>query len=276
MEEDKIQQIVEQVVDIATVYGIRILAALAIFIIGRIVASTVAKGVRRALTRGNTDPTLIGFVANLVRFAILAFTMIAVLGRLGVETGSFVAVVGAAGLAIGLALQGSLSNFASGVLLLVFRPIKVGDYVEAGGTSGSVKEIGIFTTVLHPPDNKKVICPNSQVTGGTITNYSANDTRRVDMVAGIGYGDDIPKAKSVLERIVNEHQLVLNDPAPVVEVSELADSSVNFVVRPWVKTGDYWRVKFDVTASIKAEFDKEGISIPFPQQDVHMHQANGN
>ena len=152
----------------------------------------------------------------------------------------------------------------------------MGDYVEAGGTSGSVKDIGIFTTTLHTPDNKKVIVPNAQVTSDTITNYSANDTRRVDLVAGIGYSDDIPKAKAVLERIAKEHELTLDDPAPMIELSNLGDSSVDFVVRPWVKTADYWRVYFDLTERIKMEFDKEGISIPFPQRDVHLFQESSN
>jgi small conductance mechanosensitive channel len=215
-------------------------------------------------------------VASLVRFGILAFTFIAVLSKLGVQTTSFVAVLGAAGLAVGLALQGSLGNFASGVLLLLFRPIKKGDFVEAGGTSGSVNEISVFTTILMTPDNKKVIVPNSQVTGGIIINYSATGTRRVDLVAGIGYSDDIAKAKEVLKRIVAAHPAILPEPAPVIEVAELGDSSVNLVVRPWVNSGDYWRVYWDLTESIKLEFDKEGISIPFPQRDVHLFQESAS
>lgn len=276
MENVDVAAITQQIVTAVSTYGLRVLAAILIFIIGRIIAGVVAGGVRKAMTKGNVDETLIGFVAGLVRAAIMAFTIIAILSKLGVETTSFAAVIAAAGLAIGLSLQGSLSNFASGVLLLLFRPFGKGDYVEAGGTSGSVQNIGIFTTVMHTPDNKKVIVPNSQITGGTITNYSANDTRRVDLVAGIGYGDDIMKARQVLERILDSHELVLKDPAPVIEVGSLGDSSVNLLVRPWVKTADYWRVYWDVTQAIKLEFDKEGISIPFPQRDVHLFQENSN
>lgn len=274
MENVNLDSILNGAVDLVSVYGIRVLTAIVILILGRIAANVVAGGVRKAMGRGEADPTLIGFIASLVRIGILAFTFIAVLGRLGIGTASFVAVLGAAGLAVGFALQGSLSNFASGVMLLIFRPFKVGDFVEAGGTSGSVQLIGIFTTTLHTPDNKKIIVPNAQITGATITNYSANDKRRVDLVAGIGYGDDIAKAKAVLDRILASHPKVLEDPAPVVEVVALADSSVNFVVRPWAATADYWTVHFDVTRAIKEEFDKEGISIPFPQQDVHMHQVS--
>jgi len=274
MENINFDVILDYVVEFVSVYGIRVLAAVVILIVGRIAANVVAGAVRKAMNRGQVDPTLIGFVASLVRIAILAFTFIAVLGRLGIGTASFVAVIGAAGLAVGFALQGSLSNFASGVMLLIFRPFRVGDFVEAGGTSGSVQLIGIFTTTLHTPDNKKVIVPNGQITGATITNFSANDKRRVDLVAGIGYGDDIAKAKAVLDRILADHPKVLKDPAPVVEVVALADSSVNFVVRPWAATADYWAVHFDVTRAIKEEFDREGISIPFPQRDVHLHQTN--
>ncbi len=274
MENINVDLLGQQIIEVISKYGLRVIAAFAILILGRILANILARASRKGMERAKVDDTLIGFVSGLVRAAILAFTVIAMLSKLGVQTTSFVAVIGAAGLAVGLALQGSLSNFASGVLLLIFRPFKKGDFVEAGGSSGSVQEIGIFTTVLHTPDNKKVIVPNSEITGGVITNYSANDTRRIDMVAGIGYGDDIAKAKAVLERIVHSHELVLGNPAPVIELSELADSSVNFVVRPWVKAGDYWRVRFDLNEAIKTEFDREGISIPFPQRDVHLFQES--
>ena len=269
-----IQEWVEKLIPMLADFGVKLLIAIAIFVIGRMIVRAICGGVRKALQRGETDPTLAKFVSSLVRAGLMMIVIIAALGQLGIETTGFVAILGAAGLAVGFALQGSLGNFASGVMLLLFRPFKVGDFVEAGGTSGSVQEISIFTTVLHTPDNKKVIVPNSQITSATITNYSANDTRRVDLVACIGYEDDIPKAKAILERITNEHQLVLKDPAPQIEVGELADSSVNIVVRPWVKTDDYWRVFFDLTQSMKMEFDKEGISIPYPQQDVYMHQVS--
>ena len=272
MENIDLNQLTQQLVEIVSTYGLKVLAALLILVVGRIVANTVAGGARKAMQKAKVDENLIGFVAGLARFSIIAFTIIAMLSKLGVQTTSFVAVLGAAGLAVGLALLGSLSNFASGVLLLTFRPFKKGDFIEAGGTSGSVHEISVFTTVLHTPDNKKVIVPNAQVTGSVIVNYSANDTRRVDLVAGIGYGDDIGKAREVLQRIVSSHASVLQDPAPVIEVGELADSSVNLIVRPWVKTADYWRVHWDLTEAIKLEFDREGISIPFPQTDVHLFQ----
>jgi len=254
-------------------YGTRIVGAIAIIFIGRIVVSILTGVVRRLMNRADVDETLTKFVASLTRIALLVFVFIAALGTLGVQTASFVAIIGAAGLAIGFALQGSLSNFAAGVMLIVFRPFKAGDYVEAGGTSGTVEEIKIFNTVLKSPDNKMVIVPNSGITGSNITNYSARETRRVDMVFGIGYGDDIKLAKETLEEILASDGRVLKDPAPVVAVHELADSSVNFVVRPWVKTADYWTVYFDTTEAVKLTFDQKGISIPFPQQDVHMHQV---
>jgi small conductance mechanosensitive channel len=274
MESVDTNQLLNQIVEIVTVYGLRVVAAIAILIVGRIAAGSLSGAVRKTLQRRETDPTLVGFLTGLVRFGILAFTFIAALGRLGIQTASFVAVLGAAGLAVGLALQGSLSNFAAGVLILLFRPLRVGDFVEAGGTAGSVKEIGILATTMATPDNKKIIVPNSQIMGGTITNFNANGTRRVDLTAGISYGDDIGKAKEILERILREHPKVLQDPAPVVELAALADSSVNFVVRPWTEAADYWRVYWDVTRSIKEEFDKAGVSIPFPQRDVHLYQES--
>ena len=274
MENIDVNELMQTLAGYVTTYGVRILAAILIFIIGRIVANVLSGGARKAMRRAEVDENLIGFVASLVRFGIMAFTIIAVISKLGVQTTSFVAVLGAAGLAIGLALQGSLGNFASGVMLLIFRPFKKGDFVEVAGTAGSVNEVSVFTTILTTPDNKKIIVPNSQVTGGVIVNYSATGTRRVDLVAGIGYSDDIGKAKTVLERIVSSHSAILAEPAPVIEVSELADSSVNFVVRPWVNSADYWRVYWDLTEAIKLEFDKEGISIPFPQRDVHLFQES--
>jgi small conductance mechanosensitive channel len=257
----------------ATAYGLQIIGAIVLFIVGRIVISILVGGLRRLLVRSKTDETLVKFLVSLTKIGLLAFLVIAIINMLGVQTTSFVAVIGAAGLAVGFALQGSLSNFASGVMIIIFRPFKAGDYVEAGGTSGSVQEVRIFSTIMKTPDNKLVIIPNSKISGDSITNYSAMETRRVDMVFGIGYGDDIKKAKETLERILREDSRILKDPAPVVAVSELADSSVNFVVRPWVNTADYWGVYFDITEKVKLTFDQEGISIPFPQQDVHMHQV---
>jgi len=252
-------------------YGPKVVGALVTLIVGWIVAKIIRGILKKVMRRAKVDGTLIGFIANLAYIALMAFVVIAALGKLGVQTGSFIAIVGAAGLAIGFALQGSLSNFAAGVLMIIFRPIKTGDFVEAGGATGTVNEIQVFATVMTTPDNKKIIVPNSSVMGGNIVNYSALGTRRVDMVFGIGYDDDVKQAKQVLERIVAEHPLVLKDPAPVVAMAALADSSVNFNVRPWAKGSDYWTVYADVHEQVKSEFDKHGISIPYPQRDVHMH-----
>ncbi|HDS01620.1 MAG TPA: mechanosensitive ion channel [candidate division Zixibacteria bacterium] len=262
----------DKVVDIATVYGAKIIGAILILILGRIAVGIIANAIRRAMVRSEADPTLTKFLVALTKIALFTFVVIAAIATLGVQTASFVAVLGAAGLAIGFALQGSLANFASGVMLIVFRPFKAGDYIEAAGVAGSVEEIHIFNTILKSPDNRKIIIPNSQVTGGSITNYSAKDTRRVDMVFGIGYDDDIKKAKQIMEQIVSEDSRVLKDPAPTIAVSELGDSSVNFVCRPWVKTSDYWAVLFDIHEKVKLAFDEKGISIPFPQTDVHLYQ----
>jgi small conductance mechanosensitive channel len=226
--------------------------------------------VQKIMTKNNVDATLISFVGSMVYFALVTFVIIAALNQLGIQTTSFIAVIGAAGLAIGLALQGSLANFAAGVLLIIFRPFKSGDYIEGGGVAGSVEEIEIFTTKLKTPDNRTIIVPNAKLSGDNITNYSAKETRRVDLVAGVGYGDDLEKVKDVLKQIVSEDPRVLPDPATTIAVSELADNSVNLVVRPWVKTADYWDVYFDLTETIKKRFDAEGISIPFPQRDVHL------
>jgi small conductance mechanosensitive channel len=266
------ENLMDRIVEWGALYGTKIIGAIAILVLGRIAVGVVARIVRKLMVRANTDETLAKFVVSLARIALMTFVIIAALGTLGVQTASFVAVIGAAGLAVGFALQGSLANFASGIMLIIFKPFKVGDFVEAGGTAGVVEAIKIFNTQFKTPDNKKVIVPNSQITGGIITNFSANETRRVDMVFGIGYDDDIKKAKQILERIMGEDERILKDPAATVAVSELADSSVNFAVRPWVKTADYWAVYFDITEKVKLTFDREGISIPFPQTDVHLHQ----
>ncbi|MCB1668061.1 MAG: mechanosensitive ion channel [Porticoccaceae bacterium] len=259
------------------IYGWKILMALVIFIVGRMVARWMRNFTEKMLKKQAVDEAIQHFVSALVYYILFVFVVVAALGQLGIQTASFVAIIGAAGLAVGLALQGSLANFAAGVLILLFKPFKVGDFIEAAGTSGVVKKILIFTTELHTGDNKKVIIPNGAVSSGTITNYSANDTRRVDLVMGIGYDDDIDKAKRVLEEVVAADARVLKDPAPTIAVVELADSSVNFVVRPWVNSGDYWGVYFGLTEAVKKRFDQEGISIPYPQRDVHLHQAgSGN
>jgi len=253
--------------------GKNIVIALVIFYVGRIAISLVVRGLRKIMQRQEVDKTLETFVCNLVRMALLIVVIIAAISALGIETTSFIAIFGAAGLAIGLALQGSLSNFAAGVLIVLFRPYRVGDYVEAAGIAGSVEQVQILTTVLLTPDNKQIIVPNSQIMDSIITNYSAKDTRRVDMVVGVSYSDDLDHVRKILEELVAADDRVLDDPACTIAVSQLADSSVNFVVRPWVNSGDYWGVTFDLTEAIKKRFDREGISIPFPQQDVHLHKA---
>jgi small conductance mechanosensitive channel len=253
-------------------YGPNIIAALAIFIIGRLVARIIPNVIQRVMKKGDADPILISFASSAAYIGTMAFVIIAALSKLGVQTNSFVAVVGAAGLAIAFSLRDSLGNLASGVLMTIFRPFKLGDWVEAGGISGAVEDMGIFATILRTGDNKKVIVPNSKLTSDNITNYSAKPTRRVDLVIGVGYQDDLKQVRKVLEQILSEDDRILPDPAPTIAVLELADSSVNFAVRPWVKTSDYWPVKFDLQETIKIRFDAEGISIPFPQQDVHLFQ----
>ncbi len=258
-------------IDLGMAFAVDLAVALAIFIVGKVIAKLITGLTRKALRRTKADEMLVGFVGNIVYGVLIALVMIAAISHLGVETTSLAAVIAAAGLAIGLALQGSLSNFASGVMIIAFRPFKTGDFVEAAGVSGSVKEISLFNTIILTGDNKTVIVPNGNVIGNSIINYSSQKTRRVDMVFGIGYDDDIKKAKAVLTEIVTKDKRVLKDPAPTVAVSELGDSSVNFVVRPWVATADYWAVYFDTHEAVKERFDAEGISIPFPQRDVHVH-----
>jgi small conductance mechanosensitive channel len=258
--------------ELCTVYGLKVVAALVILVIGRWIAKLIEKIVHKMMEKRQVDPTIISFASNLTYFALLAFVVLAALGQIGIQTTSFIAVLGAAGLAIGLALQGSLSNFAAGFLLIVFRPFKLGDLIEGAGVLGVVEKIQIFTTQLKTPDNKTIIIPNAKLTDDNIVNWSAKGTRRVDLVMGIGYGDDIDKAKQAIFSVLDEESRILKDPAPTVAVSELADSSVNFVVRPWVNSGDYWDVYFNLTENLKKRFDAEGISIPFPQRDIHVFE----
>jgi small conductance mechanosensitive channel len=255
------------------VWGQRLLGALIVLGVGWWITRLVTGATRRAMARSNVDPTLTGFAGNLTRMGLLALVAIVALGQLGVNTMSFAAVLAAAGLAIGLALQGSLGNFASGVMLIALRPFKAGDYIEAAGTAGTVTEVHVFATTLTTPDNRVVIVPNGQITSGNIVNYSAKDTRRLDLVFGIGYGDDVVKARAVLQDIVTGDPRVLGDPAPTIAVLALGESSVDIAVRPWVKSGDYWPLAFDLKEKVKVEFDRQGISIPFPQRDVHLHQV---
>jgi small conductance mechanosensitive channel len=256
----------------AAFYGIKIIAAIVIFVVGRWVARALRNMIKKMMAKGNVDETLISFVGNLTYITLLAFVIIAALNQLGIQTTSFIAVIGAAGLAIGLALQGSLANFAAGVLMIIFRPFKAGDYIEGAGVAGTVEAVQIFATQLKTPDNKTIIVPNAKMMGDNITNYSAKDTRRVDMVIGVGYGDDLKKVREILEDILAKDDRVLEDPAPTIGVLELGDNSVNFAVRPWVKKEDYWGAYFDVTETVKRRFDEEGISIPFPQRDVHLYE----
>jgi len=251
-------------------WGINIGMALIIFYVGRMVVGLVIGFCRKLMVRANMDEMLITFLTSILRWLLLLFVVIAALGRLGVQTTSLVALLGAAGLAIGLSLQGSLQNFASGVMLIVFRPFKRGDYVEVGGSSGIVEEIGIFTTTMRTVDNKEVIVPNGAIYSDTITNYSARSTRRVDMVFGISYDADIRQARQILETIFSEDERILAEPAAVVALGELADSSVNFIARPWVKSEDYWDVLWDTNEKVKLAFDAAGIGIPYPQMDVHV------
>jgi len=255
-------------------YGLRLLGAIAIFLIGRWLAGQVTKLVKRGMERAEVNQTLVQFVGNLTYYGLLTWVIIAAIGNLGVQTTTLVAVIGAAGLAIGLALQGSLANFAAGVMLIIFRPFKVDDLVEVAGTFGRVEEIQIFNTILATPDNKTVIIANSSVTGNQIVNYSTKGILRVDMVFGIGYDDNLLKAKQLLSDILTANELVLSEPAPTVAVMELGDSSVNFAVRPFATVANYWAVYFSVTEQVKLQFDEAGISIPYPQQDVHLVEAN--
>lgn len=265
--------IAAKVQDLSMVFGLKILTAVLIVVVGRWVARVIRGATEKLMTRSKVDATLVTFVGNLIYIALLTFIILAALAHLGIQTTSFIAVIGAAGLAVGLALQGSLANFAAGILLLIFRPFEVGDFIEGAGVAGIVEEIHIFTMQLRTPDNKTIIIPNAKITGDNITNYTKKENRRVDLVIGVSYGDDIEKVKNVVADVLNGDPRILRDPSPTVAVLELGDSSVNFAVRPWVKTADYWNVYFDTTESIKKRFDAEGISIPFPQRDVHLVQA---
>lgn len=256
-------------------WGINIAFALVIFFVGRFVVKIIIKIVGKILAKSGTDEILINFISTITKTLLMLFVAIAALDQLGVDTTSLVALIGAAGLAIGLSLQDSLKNFASGVMLIVFRPFKTGDLVEAGGTLGVVEKINIFSTTMRTGDNREVIVPNGAIYGGTITNNSARDTRRIDMIFGIGYDDDIRKAKQIMQGILDADERILKDPAPLIAVAELADSSVNFNVRPWVSSGDYWGVLFDVTEKVKLAFDDNNISIPYPQMDVHINKSAG-
>lgn len=260
----------EVILSYIVTYGIKIALAAAIFIIGKWAAKKAVSILKNIMTKNKVDPMLVGFVGNIAYALTLTFVVIAALSQLGVETTSLAAILAAAGLAVGLALQGSLSNFAAGVMIIAFRPFKIGDFVEAGGVDGVVEEISIFTTKLKTGDNKLVIVPNGSVTDGAITNYSAKPQRRIDLVIGVGYDDDLKAVKKTLEKVVAANKAVLKDPATTIAVAELGDSCVNLVVRPWVKSADYWPTRFALIEDIKTTLDKEGFSIPYPQRDLHI------
>lgn len=272
---DKLDQLLPEVYAFLAKFGWRILGALVIFLMGRLVARWVSQLVEKALIKTRVDETLAKFAKHLTSIGILVFVVIAALNVAGVKTTEVAVALGAAALAVGLALQGSLANFASGFLMIVFRPFKVGDLVEAAGVLGTVEEIQIFNTIVNTPDNVWVIIPNGNITGANIKNYTANGTRRVDLVVGVSYEDDLKRAREVIEQVLGGDERILKDPAPTVAVSELGDSSVNFVVRPWVKPTDYWDVYFGITAKIKMALDENGISIPYPQRDVHIKDNVG-
>lgn len=266
------KDVIAKLWEFLAIYGLKIIVAIIVLIVGRWIAKLLRGITQKVMTKRKLDSTIVSFVANLIYILLLTFVILAALGQLGIQTTSLIAVIGAAGLAIGLALQGSLANFAAGFLMIIFRPFKVGDYIEGAGVAGTVEEIQIFTTQLKTPDNRTIIIPNAKLTADNITNYTTKETRRVDLVVCIGYGDDIDNAKKVIAGLLAQDERILKDPPPTIGVIELADSSVNFVVRPWVKSEDYWNVYFDITENIKKRFDVERISIPFPQQDVHLYE----
>ena len=269
------QQTMESVTELVSMWGIRVVGAITVLIIGRVVAGMVRSALRRGLERSNMDSTLIPFLSGMAYYLMITFVIIAVLGIFGIPTAQFVAVLGAAGLAVGLAMQGTLSNFAAGVMLLIFRPFRVGDYVEAAGTAGSVQSIGVFSPALNTPDNIQIIVPNSVIYGQIIKNYSTNKTRRIDLVVGVSYSDDLGRAADTIRQVLGADPRVLEDPEPTVAVSEMADSSMNIVVRPWCKASDYWSLRCDLTRTLKEQLEAAGCSIPFPQRDVHLSREEG-
>jgi len=260
----------DQVLELVSTWGLQVVGAIAVLIVGRWVAALLRRSTRRGLERAGMDASLVPFLSSLVYYLALAVVLIAVLNLFGIETTSLVAVVGAAGLAVGLALQGTLGNFAAGVMLLVFRPFRVGDFVDAAGIAGTVQEIGIFVTIVNTPDNVRMIVPNSEIGGGIIKNFSANDRRRNDLVIGISYDDDIGVAVRTIEQVLKSDSRVHSEPAPVVAVGALGESSVDLLVRPWCNASDYWPLRWDLTRKIKEELESAGCSIPYPQRDVHL------
>ena len=272
MDPDNTSQLLQAGMDLLMQYGPKLLAAIVIFYVGKLLSKWLKRLVTRMMTKASVDPLIVSFTSSLVYMAMMVFVVVATLGQVGIQTTSFIAILGAAGLAIGLALQGSLSNFAAGFLLIIFRPFKVGDVIEAAGVTGKVDEIQIFTTTMKTPDNKTIIVPNAKLSGDNIINYSTQETRRVDMVVGVSYDADLKEVRSILNDIVNKDERILKDPEPLIVVGELADSSVNFFVRVWVNSADYWGVYFDANETVKLRMDEAGIGIPYPQRDVHLYE----
>jgi small conductance mechanosensitive channel len=266
-------QFVEKALDWVSTSGISVITALLILMFGIWVSKILTGITRRVLNKREVEPTLVKFGTNILYAVLVVFVVTAALSKIGFQTASIIAVLGAAGLAVGFALQGSLSNFAAGVMILIFHPFRVGDFIEGAGVMGSVEELGIFTTQLRTPDNKSIFVPNGSLAGGNLTNFTKNDTRRMDLVVGVGYGEDVRNVRKILLDVISEDSRILKDPAPMVAVMELSDSSVNFAVRPWVKTSEYWDIYFDIWEKIKLRLDEKGIEIPFPQRDVHLRQA---
>jgi small conductance mechanosensitive channel len=264
------EESVQKIQEMIATYGLSLIAGIIIFVVGKWLSKWLSGVVEKILSKTNVDPTLTKFAKNCVYSVMMIFVILAALSKIGIQTTSFIAVIGAAGLAVGMALQGSLANFAAGILIVFFRPYKVDDFISAGGISGTVKEVQIFNTVLATPDNVRVIIPNAQVTSGSISNFSHNPTRRIDLVASISYGDDIAKAKQVLKSVLEQDSRVLKDPSFKVAVSEMGESSVNLIVRPWVNASEYWDVRFDLVEKIKLALEANGLNIPFPQRDIHI------
>ena len=272
MNKELLQEIMNYAIEITSNFGLKLLTALIVVIVGKQLVKILLKVIKVALEKANTEETVRIFVANLLNTVFTVIIFVAAINQLGVETTSIIALLGAAGLAIGLALQGSLANFASGILIVIFRPYKVGDYIEAGTNAGTVKDIQIFSTVLRTPDNKTIVVPNGSIMDGSITNDSEQPTRRIDIIASCSYEDDLDKVKQVLKTILDSEDRILTEPKPQIAVSELAESSVNFIVRPWVNSSDYLPVMYSLLEQIKKTFDQEGISIPYPQSDIHIHE----
>ena len=259
--------------DLGITYGTKIVLALITLVIGLLVIKFIMKMIVKGMEKRDVDASIRQFLKSLLGMLLKIMLVISVISMLGVEMTSFVAILAAAGLAVGMALSGTLQNFAGGVMIILFKPFKVGDWIDAQGHMGSVSEIQIFNTILKTPDNKTIIIPNGGLSTSSMTNYSTEPQRRVDFTFGIGYNDDIDKAKKVIEGLIAADSRILKDPAPFIAVSALADSSVNFVVRVWAESGDYWGIFFDMNENVKKTFDKEGISIPYPQTDVHVHNV---